>query len=189
MLLKQKALQIEQHKTERKQIDILKRQVSELKAEIRSLEHRQAQNGESELPTIYLITPTHARLEQKADLTRLSYTLRHVPNIHWIVIEDAEEKTGLVTRLLATCKLPYTHLNAATPPDYKLKENNPNWLKPRGVLQRNEGLKWVRQQTDPSAVVYFADDDNTYDLQIFEEVCLVLFTTYTTLWSSPLIIM
>ena len=37
--------------------------------------------------------------------------------------------------------------------------------------QRNTGLKWLReQQTDSSGVVYFADDDNKFDLRVFAEV-------------------
>ena len=37
--------------------------------------------------------------------------------------------------------------------------------------QRNTGLKWLReQQTDCSGVVYFADDDNKFDLRVFAEV-------------------
>lgn len=36
---------------------------------------------------IYVITPTYARLTQKADLIRLSQTLQLVNDIHWIVIE------------------------------------------------------------------------------------------------------
>ena len=70
-----------------------------------------------DLPTIYLITPTHTRLEQKADLVRLSYTLLHIYNIHWIVIEDSDFKTPLVTNFLSTCGLNYTHLNVKTPPE------------------------------------------------------------------------
>ncbi|KAK7505478.1 hypothetical protein BaRGS_00003223 [Batillaria attramentaria] len=126
------------------------------------------------LPMIYLITPTYARLEQKADLVRLSHTLLHVPNIHWIVIEDSSTKTALVTNFLRTCGLNYTHLNVQTPPEVKMKATDPNWLKPRGVLQRNLGLSWLRKsskttQLEPG-VVYFADDDNTYSLQLFKEM-------------------
>ena len=142
------------------------------KAELR-LSH--FEDNKLDIPKIYMITPTHARLEQKADLTRLSYTLRHVPNIHWIVVEDSPTKSGLVSRFLASCKVPYTHLNAATPTDYKLKEKDPNWLKPRGVLQRNAGLDWLRKQRRISGVLYFADDDNTYDLRLFEEVLYIVF--------------
>lgn len=59
-------------------------------------------------------------------------------------------------------------------------QGDPSWLKPRGVEQRNEGLRWLREdrRTQPGGenqqgVVYFADDDNTYSLQIFEEVGVV----------------
>lgn len=125
------------------------------------------------LPTIYAITPTYARCEQKAELTRLSQTFLHVPNFHWIVVEDSETKTQIVTHFLKKSGLSFTHLNILTPADYKMGENDPNWLKPRGVLQRNLGLKWIRENLGGQGlrgVVYFADDDNTYDLQIFEEV-------------------
>lgn len=125
------------------------------------------------LPTLYLITPTYARLEQKADLTRLSHTLLHVKNLHWIVIEDSDVKTRLVTNFLANCGIHNTHLNILTPPQVKLKTGDPQWLKPRGVLQRNAGLTWIRTALNPSkdkGVVYFADDDNTYSLELFEEM-------------------
>ena len=46
-------------------------------------------------------------------------------------------------------------------------------MKPRGVVQRNLGIQWLRENIDPhrtSGVIYFADDDNTYDSKIFDEV-------------------
>ena len=43
--------------------------------------------------------------------------------------------------------------------------------KPRGLLQRNIGLQWLREYGRPQAVVYFANDDNVYDIRLFEEVC------------------
>ncbi|XP_072311420.1 galactosylgalactosylxylosylprotein 3-beta-glucuronosyltransferase 3, partial [Eucyclogobius newberryi] len=55
-------------------------------------------------------------------------------------------------------------------------QGDPNWLKPRGVEQRNEGLRWLREDRTPpggareEGVVYFADDDNTYSLQLFQEM-------------------
>lgn len=73
------------------------------------------------IPTIYAITPTYARFVQKAELTRLSQTLRLVPSIHWIVVEDAGEKSNLVKNLIKESKLVTTHLNAKTPPFEKLK--------------------------------------------------------------------
>ncbi|KAJ7336531.1 Galactosylgalactosylxylosylprotein 3-beta-glucuronosyltransferase [Desmophyllum pertusum] len=52
--------------------------------------------GFGEVPTIYVITPTYKRLTQKADLTRLSQMLLHVPKLHWILVEDSEKKTELL---------------------------------------------------------------------------------------------
>lgn len=63
-----------------------------------------------------MITPTYARWTQKADLTRLGQTLMHVPNLHWIVVEDSEEKTKLVKNFLFRRRnvLKTTHLNIRT---------------------------------------------------------------------------
>ena len=49
---------------------------------------------------------------------------------------------------------------------------------PRGVSSRRAGLQWVLKRQSfivkkcprAEAVIYFADDDNTYDLRIFEEI-------------------
>ncbi len=52
------------------------------------------------------------------------------------------------------------------PPEQKKKK-----VKARGVSNRNKGLDWVRENyVDTRGVVYFADDDNTYDLRLFDEV-------------------
>ncbi len=54
----------------------------------------------------------------------------------------------------------------------KLKVDDKPWSKPRGVLQRNTALTWLREHAMEldRGVVYFADDDNTYDIRVFEEV-------------------
>ncbi|XP_045166789.1 galactosylgalactosylxylosylprotein 3-beta-glucuronosyltransferase 3-like [Mercenaria mercenaria] len=128
----------------------------------------------SRIPTIFVITPTVARLEQKADLTRLSNTLRLVPNLHWIIIEDAEIKTPMATNFLASCRISYTHLNSSTP-----QSSRQNKTRHRGVMQRNAGLDWIREQQFKSGVVYFGDDDNTYDIQVFEEM---RYTKRVSIW-------
>lgn len=126
----------------------------------------------AEKPMIYAITPTFARPVQKAELTRLLQTFLHIPNFHWIVVEDAGKKTKLVTQLLEDSGLLFTHLAAATPPNYKLGRNDPNWKKPRGVEQRNAALQWLRENRRPTdkGIVFFADDDNTYSIKLFHEV-------------------
>lgn len=54
------------------------------------------------------------------------------------------------------------------PDQYRNKKKGP---KPRGVSNRNRGLKWIRENAT-TGVVYFADDDNTYDLELFRQVQL-----------------
>uniref|UniRef100_A0A8B9L1R0 Galactosylgalactosylxylosylprotein 3-beta-glucuronosyltransferase n=1 Tax=Astyanax mexicanus TaxID=7994 RepID=A0A8B9L1R0_ASTMX len=126
------------------------------------------------LPVIHVITPTYTRPVQKAELTRLANTLLHVPNLHWIVVEDAPRKTTLVSRLLRGTGLNHTHLSVETPRAYRLHREPRGTRVPRGTAQRNLGLRWLRESLGHGAnhrgVVYFADDDNTYSLELFEEM-------------------
>lgn len=63
-----------------------------------------------QLPPLYIITPTYRRPEQLAEITRLGYTLKHVPNLFWLIVEDAESRTESVTRLLRQIDVPFVHL-------------------------------------------------------------------------------
>lgn len=54
------------------------------------------------------------------------------------------------------------------PEKYKQKKG----AKPRGVSNRNRGLQWIRANAT-SGVFYFADDDNTYDIALFDEVSVI----------------
>ncbi|XP_017578299.1 galactosylgalactosylxylosylprotein 3-beta-glucuronosyltransferase 2 isoform X1 [Pygocentrus nattereri] len=118
------------------------------------------------LPLIYAVTPTYSRAVQKAELTRLANTFRQVPRFHWVVVEDASARTELVAHFLARCGVPYTHLHALTPRRFKRSGM------PRATEQRNAALGWLRthRATREPGVVFFADDDNTYSLELFEEV-------------------
>ncbi|XP_042738199.1 galactosylgalactosylxylosylprotein 3-beta-glucuronosyltransferase 1 isoform X1 [Lagopus leucura] len=126
------------------------------------------------LPTIHVITPTYSRPVQKAELTRLANTLLHVPNLHWILVEDSQRRTPLITRLLRDTGLNYTHLNVETPRNYKLRGDMRDPRIPRGTMQRNLALRWLRETFNKNnsqpGIVYFADDDNTYSLELFEEM-------------------
>ncbi|CAD7087680.1 unnamed protein product [Hermetia illucens] len=127
-----------------------------------------------DLPTIFAITPTYYRPVQKAELTRLSHVVMLVPNVHWIIVEDADHTSSLVTNLLQRAGLVErsTQLSAKTPTQFKLQGKDPNWSKPRGVEQRNAALRWIRENTskDDRGVVYFMDDDNAYSVELFEEM-------------------
>lgn len=152
------------------------------------------------LPVIYVITPTYSRPTQKADLTRLSHTLLLVPRLHWILVEDASSPTSLVTHFLShldsyflsgeNCHhydLMWTRLHVPTPAEYKFRPKDPSWLKPKGVLQRNLALDWLRRECRmnranidaKNSVVYFADDDNTYDVRVFSEM---RYTQKVSIW-------
>ena len=122
-----------------------------------------SESSEDNIPTIFGITPTYKRSTQKVDLTSLCQTLMLVPRIMWLVIEDATEKSDLVEKFLQRCKVESVHMNVKTPKNQKS----------RGVLQRNTGLNWIRQHCTEmkcNGVIYFMDDDNKYDLRLFEEV-------------------
>ena len=100
-------------------------------------------------------------------------TLMHVPNLVWIVVEDSDHRSELVKNLLERCEIQTVHLNAVTPDYYK---KDPS--RPRGVLQRNKGLSWIREHYSAkncNGVVYFGDDDNKYDLRLFEQVMFIMY--------------
>lgn len=131
-------------------------------------------------PIIYAITPTYARPVQKAELTRLSHVIRLAPNVFWVVVEDADHTSTLVSNLLRRSALEERsiHLFAKTPSSFKLQGKDPNWLKPRGVEQRNRALEWVRKHIaangrEKHSVIYFMDDDNTYSTELFNEISKV----------------
>ncbi|XP_067682682.1 galactosylgalactosylxylosylprotein 3-beta-glucuronosyltransferase 1-like [Haliotis asinina] len=138
-----------------------------------SLQLETRRNRLNNLPMIYAIMPTHTRVQQKAELTRLSQTFLHLFKFHWIVVEDSTKKTRLVGNLLRNSGVSFTHLCVSTPSDAQLNVGGLVRTSAKGVEQRNKGISWLRNNVDPATqdgVVYFADDDNTYHLRIFEEM-------------------
>ncbi|KAL3505004.1 hypothetical protein ACH5RR_034845 [Cinchona calisaya] len=109
---------------------------------------------------LIVVTPTYNRALQAYFLNRLGQVLRLVPPpLLWIVVEmnaasletaDIVRKTGVMYRHLVTTK-------------------NLTDIKDRGVHQRNTALEHIeRHKLD--GIVYFADDDNIYSLQLFESL-------------------
>lgn len=50
------------------------------------------------------------------------------------------------------------------------KQYRSEMYKPRGVANRRAALKWLRHHNISEGILYFGDDDNTYSLQLFNEI-------------------
>ncbi|XP_017055876.2 galactosylgalactosylxylosylprotein 3-beta-glucuronosyltransferase S isoform X3 [Drosophila ficusphila] len=118
-----------------------------------------------QLPVIYFVTPTYPRREQIPELTRLAHTLLHIPRLHWLVADDQEKCNNFIDTLLNRFGIPFTHLMSPMPS--KFRNEKPA---PRGVANRRAALQYLRQHNLTNGVLYFGDDDNTYDLQLFSEI-------------------
>ncbi|CEF59497.1 RNA recognition motif domain and F-box domain and Glycosyl transferase, family 43 and Nucleotide-binding, alpha-beta plait domain-containing protein [Strongyloides ratti] len=112
---------------------------------------------------IIIITPTYKRYTRIADMTRMSNTLRLIPNVYWLLIEDGLEKSKLLENLLKRSEIPYTYLVHKTEAGYPK----------RGWYQRDMALTFLRNNHKQvthgfnHSVVYFGDDDNSYDTRLF----------------------
>jgi len=90
-----------------------------------------------------------------------------LPIIHVITPtykRDGNKTLPEVKYLLLKSGINFTYINA------KPYRNVSKSLK--GIHQRNKGIFWLQKNVDLSkdGVVYFADDDNTYDLELFDQV-------------------
>ncbi|CAD5223367.1 unnamed protein product [Bursaphelenchus okinawaensis] len=111
--------------------------------------------------TIIVITPTFMRPERMADFTMLSQALKHVPNVFWLVVEDGDYRVDKVEQVMRRTGLDYAYINTTN-----------EGLPCRGWAHRNRALDWIqkhRAQFNSNDVVYFADDDNAYDIRLFTE--------------------
>ncbi len=134
------------------------------------------------LSTIYIVTPTYARPTQLAEITRLMNTLRNVPKIIWVVVEDSNVESHYLRNFLHNSGLTYILLNIKSK-QIDLKTYKQHNLKPgerfrmhRGTDQRNMAIEYLkRNSNNDDDIVYFADDDNAYSISLFEEVCLNIY--------------
>ncbi|CEL93018.1 unnamed protein product [Vitrella brassicaformis CCMP3155] len=122
---------------------------------------------------VFVITPTYRRITQRLDLTRLFNTFAlAASNVHMIVVEDSVNRTAKVERWLNdSLLLHWSHLNVSSS----------SGLRTRGAEQRNEAIRLIREivlneadaelkRAYEDSVVYFADDDNAYDIRILDEL-------------------
>lgn len=109
---------------------------------------------------LIIVTPTYVRPFQAYYLNRLAYTLKLVaPPLLWIVVEmtsqspetaDMLRKTGVMYRHLV-CNMNLTDISDRT------------------IHQRNVALSHIETH-HLDGIVYFADDDNIYSTDLFEQM-------------------
>ncbi|RVW56251.1 putative beta-1,4-xylosyltransferase IRX9H [Vitis vinifera] len=107
---------------------------------------------------IIVVTPTYNRALQAFYLNRLGQVLRLVPPpILWMVVEMnvASMETAEILRKTGVM---YRHIVCT--------KNSTN-VKDRGVHQRNAALEHIEHHK-LDGIVYFADDDNIYSLELFK---------------------
>ncbi|XP_063600717.1 galactosylgalactosylxylosylprotein 3-beta-glucuronosyltransferase S-like [Penaeus indicus] len=114
--------------------------------------------------TIYVVTATYPRLNQMPEMTRLAQTLMLVPDVYWIVVDDAYVENERLKEYLRFTGLPFTYMIAPMPRAARNRENLPT-----GVANRRAALAWIRKNAE-TGVIYIADDDNVYDIRLFEEI-------------------
>lgn len=109
---------------------------------------------------LIVITPTYNRAIQAYFLNRLAQVLRLVqPPLLWIVVEENAASFETAEMLRKTGVM-YRHL---------VSQKNSSDVKDRGVHQRNFALGHIeRHRLD--GIVYFADDDNVYTIDLFENL-------------------
>ncbi len=138
----------------------------------RNLSKESTSNIDDEyVPYVIAITPTYYRVTQKSDLTFLCQTLMNIPRLLWIVIEDATNTSKQVKDILGRCRVESVLMNVHTTNESKLYVH-------RGMEQRNVAMDWIRRRCDEcrgrhglcEGVVYFMDDDNKFDIRLFEMV-------------------
>ncbi|CAN8006792.1 unnamed protein product, partial [Ixodes hexagonus] len=115
-------------------------------------------------PTVYVVTPTYRRPTQAPDLLRVAQSLMLSHNIFWIVVEDATRYSNLVASIIKMSGLPSVCLLGPSPKGLDKPAHG------RGVSGRRRALQWLRQNASLPGVLYFADDDNSYDSRLFDEI-------------------
>ncbi len=147
--------------------------VADIKSELYSVKYSvNYLNNYYSFPTIYVITAVDSSsITMLADINRLSTTLRLIPKLVWVIVEDSPNQTSKVKKFLSTLNMRnIVHLSVKSP---EIKTNP-------GSYQRNLALKWLKEEylasrIHKSGVVFFTQTDHSYDIRIFEEASLIFF--------------
>ncbi|KAK9148653.1 hypothetical protein Scep_007410 [Stephania cephalantha] len=120
--------------------------------------------SQDELPIyqkpLIVVTPTYVRPFQAYYLNRLAQTLKLVPPpLLWIIVEMSSQSVEMAG-ILRRSGVMYRHL---------VCDKNLTDIKDRGVHQINVALSHIELH-HLDGIVYFADDDNVYSLDLFEQM-------------------
>eukprot|EP01054_Gregarina_sp_Poly1_P004713 Gregarina_sp_Poly_1__4712@NODE_2517_length_2037_cov_118_329442_g1599_i0_p1_GENE_NODE_2517_length_2037_cov_118_329442_g1599_i0NODE_2517_length_2037_cov_118_329442_g1599_i0_p1_ORF_typecomplete_len375_score34_91Glyco_transf_43/PF03360_16/7_9e28_NODE_2517_length_2037_cov_118_329442_g1599_i0671125 len=130
---------------------------------------------------IYFLTPTHPTTARELHVLRLASQLAVVPNLTWVLVEDAPQIDEILERQLRTivsetkrqCGLRdgdgfnyvYTHV---------LETKRREFDACRGLEPRFHALRLVfariQNGTWPPGVFYFGDDDNVYTYELLNDL-------------------
>lgn len=120
--------------------------------------------GVKDWRTVIVITPTYVRTFQSVHLTGLMHTLMLVPGkVVWIVIEAGGASNETAT-LVGRTGLNVIHIGFDEKMPVSWEERHQ-----MEVRMRVQGLRVVREQK-LDGVVMFADDSNTHNLELFDEI-------------------
>lgn len=109
---------------------------------------------------LIIVTPTYARPSQAYYLNRLAHTLKLVtPPLLWIVVEMTSQSVQ-TAELLRNTGVMYRHLVCS---------QNFTDMNDRDMRIRNVALSHIETH-HLDGIVYFADDDNVYALDLFEQM-------------------
>ena len=109
---------------------------------------------------LIIVTPTFTHPFQAHSLHRLAQTLKLVPPpMLWIVVEMTSQSEE-TAEILRSSRIMYRHL---------ICKSNLTDTSHRSILQRNVALTHIETHR-LDGIVYFADDDNIYSVELFQQM-------------------
>ena len=116
----------------------------------------------------------------------MANTLRLVPKVIWLIVEDAEIQSQNLFNFLTASKINFIHLHVSIDQliTFETLKHNVDDLDKsgynlhRGSAQRNTAIDWLRNNPKlikEDSVIYFADDDNSYSIKLFEQVFKIIY--------------
>jgi len=105
---------------------------------------------------LLFITPTFNRPNQIDYIKRCISIFSKVENFFWIIIEDDSQTNPQIDELLKQSKISHIYIHYGPTRCF-------------GNAQRNYALEMI-YSTNLSGIIYFADDDNMWNEELFEEI-------------------